>query len=98
MAQTAAHLAGHVFARLPVRQWVLSVPKRLRYFVQRDGAALTTSTRRCASFCASCSHRLVGHCPGADRSGKAALRIGAVVAQVQADARKRILRASCAVG
>jgi hypothetical protein len=30
--------------RLPVRQWVLAVPKRLRYFVQRDavvqGAAL----------------------------------------------------------
>ena len=23
--------------RLPVRQWVLSVPKRLRYFMQRDG-------------------------------------------------------------
>jgi hypothetical protein len=23
-----------------VRQWVLSVPKRLRYFMQRDGAVL----------------------------------------------------------
>jgi hypothetical protein len=30
----------HVFPRLPVRQWVLSVPKRLRYFMQRDGAVL----------------------------------------------------------
>ena len=26
------------FPRLPVRQWVLSVPKRLRYYMQRDGA------------------------------------------------------------
>ena len=31
MVETAAHLADHVFPRLPVRQWVLSVPKRLRY-------------------------------------------------------------------
>jgi hypothetical protein len=30
MVETAAHLSDHVFPRLPVRQWVLSVPKRLR--------------------------------------------------------------------
>jgi hypothetical protein len=36
MALTAAHLTDHVFPHLPVRQWVLSVPKRLRYFLQRD--------------------------------------------------------------
>jgi len=30
MVETAAHLTDHVFPRLPVRQWVLSVPKRLR--------------------------------------------------------------------
>ncbi len=30
MVETAAHLADHVIPRLPVRQWVLSVPKRLR--------------------------------------------------------------------
>jgi len=34
MVETAAHLTDHVFPRLPVRQWVLSVPKRLRYFMQ----------------------------------------------------------------
>lgn len=28
MVETAAHLALHVIPRLPVRQWVLSVPKR----------------------------------------------------------------------
>ncbi|WP_374496185.1 transposase [Zoogloea sp.] len=31
MAETAAYLVDHVFPRLPVRQWVLSFPKRLRY-------------------------------------------------------------------
>ena len=31
MVETAAHLTDHVFPRLPVRQWVLSLPKRLRY-------------------------------------------------------------------
>ncbi len=40
MAQTASHLTDHVFPCLPVRQWVLSVPKRLRYYMQRDGATL----------------------------------------------------------
>jgi hypothetical protein len=34
MVETAAHLTDHVFPHLPVRQWVLSVPKRLRYFLQ----------------------------------------------------------------
>lgn len=38
MAETAAHLVDHVFPRLPVRQWVLSLPKRLRYHL--DDAAL----------------------------------------------------------
>jgi DNA-directed RNA polymerase subunit RPC12/RpoP len=38
MVQTAAHLVDHVMPRLPVRQWVLSVPKRVRYFLQNDPA------------------------------------------------------------
>ncbi|MBK7237549.1 MAG: transposase zinc-binding domain-containing protein [Sterolibacteriaceae bacterium] len=41
MVETAAHLADHVIPRLPVRQWVLSVPKRLRYFLQNDPAVET---------------------------------------------------------
>ncbi len=45
MAETAAHLSDHVFPRLPVRQWVLSVPKRLRYYMQRDGATLNMVLR-----------------------------------------------------
>ena len=42
MVETAAHLSDHVFPRLPVRQWVLSVPKRLRYFMQRDVTVINT--------------------------------------------------------
>ena len=45
MVETAAHLTDHVLPRLPVRQWVLSVPKRLRYFMQRDGAVLNMVLR-----------------------------------------------------
>jgi hypothetical protein len=37
MVETAVHLIDHVFPRLPVRQWLLSVPKRLRYFMKCDG-------------------------------------------------------------
>ena len=31
MAERAAHLVDHVFPDVPVRQWVLSLPHRLRY-------------------------------------------------------------------
>jgi hypothetical protein len=37
--QTAAQLDEDVFPRQPVRQWVLSVPKRLRYFLHHDPTA-----------------------------------------------------------
>ena len=39
--RTAAHLVDHVFPPLPVRQRVLSLPKRLRYFLKTDPAAIT---------------------------------------------------------
>jgi DNA-directed RNA polymerase subunit RPC12/RpoP len=45
MVETAAHLADHVFPQLPVRQWVLSVPKRLRYYLQHDPAIETLALR-----------------------------------------------------
>ena len=44
MGQTAAHLVDHVIPPVPVRQWVISVPKRLRGFLAdrpRAVAALT---------------------------------------------------------
>ena len=75
MVETAAHLCDHVYPRLPVRQWVLSVPKRLRYFMQRDGAVLNMVLR---VFLRVIAQSLQGHCAGADQVDKAALHIGAV--------------------
>ena len=43
--ETAAHVADHVLPRLPVCHWVLSVPKRLRYFIKRDGVLLNMVLR-----------------------------------------------------
>jgi hypothetical protein len=36
MMQVAAHLTDHVLPPLPVRQWVLSLPKRIRPFLPHD--------------------------------------------------------------
>ena len=60
MAELAAHLADHVLPHLPARQWVLSLPKRLRPFLHHDpdtaGAvlriflrAIRTTLRRASS-------------------------------------------------
>jgi hypothetical protein len=38
MVEVAAHLNNHVLPPLPVRQWVLSVPKRIRPFFHHDPA------------------------------------------------------------
>jgi hypothetical protein len=71
MVATAAHLSDHVLPDLPLRQWVLAVPKRLRYFLERDadlqGAALRLFLR-------AVEQCLRAHSPG---SGSAA-RLGAV--------------------
>ena len=75
MVETAAHLCDHVFPRLPVRQWVLSVPKRLRYFMQQGGAVLNMVLR---IFLRVIEQSLQAHCPGAAQVDKAALHIGAV--------------------
>jgi hypothetical protein len=75
MVETAAHLTDHVFPRLPVRQWVLSVPKRLRYYMQRDGAVLNMVLR---IFLRVIEQSLSANCPGAVSADKAALHIGAI--------------------
>jgi hypothetical protein len=75
MAETAAHLSDHVFPRLPVRQWVLSVPKRLRYFMQRAGVVLNMVLRFQLKVIAQ---SLQANSPGAANVSKVALHIGAV--------------------
>jgi hypothetical protein len=52
-----------------VRQWVLSVPKRLRYFMQRGGATLNMVLRIFLRVIAQTLHI---HSPGAQNSDKAA--------------------------
>jgi len=45
MAESAAHLVDHVLAPLPVRQWVVSLPKRLRYPLHHERKALNGALR-----------------------------------------------------
>jgi hypothetical protein len=40
MVVTVAHLCDYVYPRLPIRQRVLSVPKRMRYYMKLGGAVL----------------------------------------------------------
>jgi hypothetical protein len=75
MVETAAHLCDHVFPRQPVRQWVLAVPKRLRYFMQRDGPVLNMVLR---IFLRVIAQSLQSSSPGAAQLDKVALHIGAV--------------------
>ena len=41
MVDTAAHLVDRVFPRVPVRQWVLSLPFGLRYVLAHDPKMVT---------------------------------------------------------
>ncbi len=45
MSQTAAHLADHVIPPVPVRQWVISVPNRLRGMLADRPAAVNALTK-----------------------------------------------------
>jgi len=54
---------------------VLSVPKRLRYYLQRDKGALNAALR---IFLRVVQQSLQAHCPGADKADPASLHLGAV--------------------
>jgi len=41
MSDTAAHLVDNVFPHVPVRQWVLSMPKEIRYRLAYDSKLLS---------------------------------------------------------
>jgi hypothetical protein len=71
MAETA-HLVDHVFPPLPVRQWVLAVPKRLRYFLQRDAALQGTVLRIFLSVVERCLREHSPACPSTARIGAVA--------------------------
>ena len=74
MVETAGYLSDHVFPHMAVRQGVLSVPKRLRYFMQRDGAALYMVLR---IFLRVIVQSMQSHCPGTEHLDKVTLHIGA---------------------
>jgi len=67
MAETAAHLAEHVFPRVPVRQGVVTFPKRLRFFLHRN-LALLGRVRR--SVLRTIEAGLRHRCPGAPRGAR----------------------------
>jgi hypothetical protein len=68
MAETAAHLVDHVLPPLPVRQWVLSLPKRLRYHLQHNRKALNVALR---IFLDEIERHLRAHCPSAGPNARA---------------------------
>lgn len=72
MVETAAHLADHVFPRLAVRQWVLSVPKRLRYFLQTNAALQGAVLRILLRVVERCLREHSPGCPAAARIGAVA--------------------------
>ncbi|OQX32104.1 MAG: hypothetical protein B0D96_03155 [Candidatus Sedimenticola endophacoides] len=67
MVQTAAHLVEEIFPQVPVRQWVLSLPKRLRYHLMQDadlaGRLLRIALR-------VIERTLREHCPDAPSSAR----------------------------
>jgi hypothetical protein len=69
------HLCPRLCLRPQVRQWVLSVPKRQRYFLQRDGAVLNMVLRIFQRVIAQSLH---ANSPCALSVDKAALHIGAI--------------------
>ena len=69
MAETAAHLVDHIFAPLPVRQWVLAVPKRLRTFLRRDKALQGAVLRIFLSVVERCLREHSPACPTTARIG-----------------------------
>jgi hypothetical protein len=71
MAQTAAHLVDHVIPPVAMRQWVLSLPKRLRWYLHRDPAL---STRVLRIFLEEIERALQGAAPEAP----AEARFGAI--------------------
>jgi hypothetical protein len=71
MSSGSSHLADHVLPRLPVRQWVLSVPKRLRDHLEHDPAIETLALR---IFLSVVEQALCRACPAAGSDS----RIGAL--------------------
>ena len=78
MAQTAAHLTDHVIPPVPVRQWVVSVPKQLRGILADRPRAVAAVTK---IFLAEIERLLLaasGGTPDADIPRAARPRLGGI--------------------
>ena len=64
MAQTAAHLVDHVIPPVPVRQWVISLPKRLRGVLGDRPKAVAAVTRIFLFGDRDAARRAAGHAAG----------------------------------
>jgi Transposase zinc-binding domain len=79
MAETAAHLVEHVFPPVPMRQWVVTFPKRLRFFLHRDPALLGRVRRIVLrAIEAGLRHRCPGAPPGSTRPVRSPARAARV--------------------
>jgi hypothetical protein len=80
MAQTAAHLVDRVIPPVPVRQWVISVPKRLRCFLadRPNPNAVAALTRIFVSRVERLLCTAAGSTRDSERPNAARPRLGAV--------------------
>jgi len=78
MAQTAAHLVDRVIPPVPVRQWVISVPKRLRCFLADRPSAVAALTRIFIEEIQRLLCTAAGPTRAGDRPSVARPRLGAV--------------------
>jgi len=78
LAQTAAHLADHLIPPVPVRQWVISVPKRLRGFLADRPQAVAALTRIFRAEIERLLGALAGLPPDADTPRAACPRLGGI--------------------
>ena len=78
MAQTAAHLVDRVIPPVPVRQWVISVPKRLRCFLADRPSAVAALTRIFIEEIERLLCTAAGPTRAGDRPSVARPRLGAV--------------------
>jgi hypothetical protein len=84
MAETAAHLVDHVLPDVPYRQWVLSLPHRVRFLCAHDHEL-------CAGVRRIFAHAVSGHYRRrAEKLGVAVPRTGAVVFEQRFDSALRL--------
>ena len=78
MSQTAAHLVDHVITPVPLRQWVISVTKRLRCFLTARHSADAALTRIFTEEIERLLCTAAGSTRDGDRPSAARPRLGAV--------------------